>query len=96
MERGEGWNPDAHDVVDSTHFTAEDFDESRKLKPMAVPTIFDMHENVKPQACNNNGQSYTATCSNHDVVALIENFHCTCYPNQKEAYSTVMNKFPLP
>ncbi|KAK6979038.1 hypothetical protein BgiMline_019994, partial [Biomphalaria glabrata] len=72
MERGEGWNPDAHDVVDSTHFTAEDFDESRNLKPMAVPTIFDMHENVKPQTCNNNGKSYTATCSDHDVVALIE------------------------
>ncbi|KAK0054703.1 THAP domain-containing protein 6, partial [Biomphalaria pfeifferi] len=72
MERGEGGNPDAHDVVHSTHFTAEDFDESRQLKPMAVPTIFDMHENVKPQTCNNNGQSYTATCSDHDVVALTE------------------------
>ncbi|KAI8775414.1 DNA transposase THAP9 [Biomphalaria glabrata] len=113
MERGEGWNPDAHDVVHITQFTAEDFNESRNLKPMAVPTLFDMHENVKPQTCNNNGQSYTATCSDcqgehhnysntsprnlkHKLdCAKDNNFNCTCYPNQKEAYSTVKNEFPL-
>ncbi|KAK0062044.1 THAP domain-containing protein 4-like isoform X2, partial [Biomphalaria pfeifferi] len=46
------------------------------------------HEKAKPQTCNNNGQSYTATCSDHDVVALIEhhNYSNTSPRNLKHKF----------
>ncbi|XP_055884543.1 uncharacterized protein LOC106073721 isoform X1 [Biomphalaria glabrata] len=93
MERGEEWNPDAYDFVDSTHFTDEDFDEMHNLKPQAIPTIFGRITNVRtvlyypiePRPAATADDNETLNKVNHVTTEIV-------YPSENRTTSTADDK----